>query len=227
MFGIWTWANPNIRLFEDESATCAREVSVGSITVVYEAVALAGMTLLFTAHRAVMNTGFTISRQRLTTDTIVSLSLTVLSTTWTTIVLVSGFRLDDRVCLSGVLLCLARAAYCPWPLQILCLFWLISYGAFRGIPSKVRYLWKLDSSLGAYGWRESMNKTFLTLFYCLAFAVIAVTSYGAFREEKYTLGFLNLVGFALSLSGAAGGKNEYCTVPHICKGDMIISLWVC
>ena len=82
-------------------------------------------------------------------------------------------------------------------------------------------LWKLDTSLGPYGWKESMSKTFLRFFYCSTLAVIAATAYGAFRQENYTIGFLNLVGFALFLSGAAGGKNKYCTAPHICKGDML------
>jgi hypothetical protein len=121
-----------------------REVSVGSITVeqtVYEAVALAGagMTLLFTAHRALMNSGFTLSRQRLTTDTMAGLSLMAISTAWTTIVFVSGFWLDEGLlkwrlavpCACG-LLPMAFANPIPVLVDIP-----PGYGAFRGITDLI------------------------------------------------------------------------------------------
>ena len=106
-----------------------REVTVGSITVqqgLHQVVALAAMSLLFTAHRSVMNTGFTLSRRLLTTDTLIGLGLTLLSMVWTSIVILSGFVVADKPCFQGTSQCLARMAFCLWLLQVICLIWLVS-----------------------------------------------------------------------------------------------------
>jgi len=207
-----------------------RDVKAGSITVeqgVHQAVALAAMTLLFTAHRAVMNSGFTLSRQRFTTDVILGLCITLLSTLWTSLVIISGFVVGDKPCWKGVSPCLARTAFSPWLLQILCVFWLISlwdavhFSEVRRTSEKAIGLWKLDSANGPYSWAQSMNKIFLRSLYFCVFLAIAATSYGAISQGFYTMGFLNLVGLALFIGGAAGGRNTYCDAPHICKGDMV------
>lgn len=216
--------------FTDAAPLLLRDVKADNVTIqqgVQLAVALAAMTLLFTAHRAVMNSGFTFSRKVLTTDSIIGLCLTSLSILWTSLVFLSGFVGGDAPCLNGLSPCLARAVFSPWILQVLSIFWMISwldamyFEDVRRISDRRRGLWNLDSSTGPFAWAESMNKKFLWFFYFCTFTVVFVTSYGAIREGTYTMGFLNIVGFVLFIGGAAGGKNKYCTAPHIYNGDML------
>ncbi|KAF2454906.1 hypothetical protein BDY21DRAFT_381168 [Lineolata rhizophorae] len=93
----------------------------------HQAAALASMTLLITAHRAIMNTGFTLRQKGLSTDAIISLTIGGLTCIWTTLVIVSALFLDEQPCRHGFQQCAARLAYVPWIIQIVFLFWLIAY----------------------------------------------------------------------------------------------------
>lgn len=107
-----------------------RESDVAQATLVdglHQAAALAALSLLYTAHRAVMNTGFTLRRDGLSTDAIIVLTVGALTSIWTLTVIIGSLFLDDKPCRESFELCAARMAYCPWLLQILFFFWLFAY----------------------------------------------------------------------------------------------------
>ena len=79
----------------------------------HQAAALAAMTLLFSAHRAIMNIGFTLRRKGISTDTYVVLIIGLVAFVWTTLVIISGLFIEDRPCLQGFQQCAARLAYVP------------------------------------------------------------------------------------------------------------------
>jgi len=79
-----------------------RDVSFSSVTMengLHQAAALASMSLLFTAHRSIMNIGFTMRRRGMSTDTYIVLIIGLVTITWTILVFISGFFLQDRPCL--------------------------------------------------------------------------------------------------------------------------------
>lgn len=107
-----------------------RDVSFSSISVdngLHLSVALAAMTLLVTAHRSIMNTGFTLRRRALPTDALIALTVGLISTTWISLVIVSGVFIGQPPCRNSVEGCLARLAYAPWMIQILFVFWGIAF----------------------------------------------------------------------------------------------------
>jgi hypothetical protein len=82
-----------------------RGVTFSSVNVengLHQAVALAAMTLLVTAHRAIMNTGFTLQRRGLSTDAIISFTVGLITLTWTTLVIMSGLFIGQRPCRAGL-----------------------------------------------------------------------------------------------------------------------------
>jgi hypothetical protein len=85
------------------------------------------MTLLITAHRALMNTGFTLRQKGLSTDTLISLTIGALTSIWTVLVVISGLYLGEEPCRSGFETCAARLSYAPWIMQIFFLFWVVAY----------------------------------------------------------------------------------------------------
>jgi hypothetical protein len=93
----------------------------------HQAAALAAMTLLITAHRGLMNTGFTLRRKGLSTDTLISLTIGALTSIWTVLVVISGLYLGEEPCQSGFETCAARLSYAPWIMQIFFLFWVVAY----------------------------------------------------------------------------------------------------
>lgn len=93
----------------------------------HQAVALAAMTLLINAPRAIMNTGFVPRQKGLSTDALISLMIGAITCIWTTLVIVSGLFMRDRPCRLGFEECAARLAYAPWMMQILFLFWLFAW----------------------------------------------------------------------------------------------------
>ncbi|KAK0701240.1 hypothetical protein B0H67DRAFT_595665 [Lasiosphaeris hirsuta] len=113
------------------AALLRRDVSFSSVTMetgLHQAAALAAMTLLFTAHRSIVNIGFTNRRRGLSTDTYIVLIIGLVVFTWTALVIGSGVLLGDRPCLQSFRQCGARLAYVPWIMIILFIFWLIAYG---------------------------------------------------------------------------------------------------
>jgi len=107
-----------------------RATSFSSFSVengLHQAAALSSMTLLVTAHRAIMNTGFTLRRHGLSTDAFVALAVGVIATIWSALVIASGVFIGQRPCLSGVEVCLARLAYAPWMMSLLFVFWAVAY----------------------------------------------------------------------------------------------------
>jgi hypothetical protein len=112
------------------STESRRDVSFSSISVdnsLHQSVALAAMTLLITAHRAIMNTGFTLRRRALPTDALISLTVGSIATLWTTLVIISGVFVGQQPCRSAVEGCLTRLAYAPWMLQTLFVFWGVAF----------------------------------------------------------------------------------------------------
>lgn len=119
-----------------------RDVSFSQVNVgngLHQAAALAAMTLLFTAHRSIMNIGFTLRRRGLSTDTYTVLIVGLVTMVWTALVVISSISLQDRPCRQGFQQCTARMAYVPWILVILSFFWLIAY------TNEVLYLRSKDS----------------------------------------------------------------------------------
>lgn len=93
----------------------------------HQSAALSAMTLLITAHRAIMNTGFTLRRRGFSTDALVCLMLGLITTSWTTLVVVSGIFIGEKPCTVSVETCLARMAYAPLMTQILFFFWVFAW----------------------------------------------------------------------------------------------------
>lgn len=196
-------------------------VQVGGITIqqsLHQAAALGAMTLLLTAHRAVMNTGFTFSRTAVSTDVTILAAIIAIVTLWTGLVIASGF-LIEQPCLTSVELCLARLSYAPWMLQIMSLFWIYALWDARRDLSKSR-TWTLWCARGPFDWRLCLHPWFRWSMIGVMLAVILTTSYGAIREQIYTVGILNIVGIILFTVGA-GGSNKYVAAPHRYAGDMI------
>jgi hypothetical protein len=107
-----------------------RDVNFSSINVdngLHQSVALAAMTLLVTAHRAIMNTGFTLRRRALPTDALIALTVGLISTVWVSLVIISGVFIGQQPCRNSVEGCLARLAYAPWMIQTLFVFWGIAF----------------------------------------------------------------------------------------------------
>src|ERR1700761_7344363 len=92
----------------------------------HQAVALAAMTLLITAHRAIMNTGFKLRQKGLSTDALISLTIGTVTCIWTALVIVSALFIKETPCRQSVDACLARLAYAPWMMQIFFGFWLFA-----------------------------------------------------------------------------------------------------
>ncbi|KAG7405845.1 hypothetical protein Forpe1208_v014463 [Fusarium oxysporum f. sp. rapae] len=118
----------------------------------HQAVALACMTLLFTAHRAIMNSGFTLKRRGVSTDTLVVSIIGLLTCAWTGMVVLSGLQLDDRPCRQGFAQCAARLSYSPFIMLILFFFWIISY-----VDQVLLIRSKWAPPLSAQGSRSSSN----------------------------------------------------------------------
>jgi hypothetical protein len=93
----------------------------------HQAVALAAMTLLITAHRAIMNTGFTLRQKGLSTDAMISLTIGTIACIWTALVLISALLIKERPCYVSLEACVARFAYAPWMMQIFFVFWLFAW----------------------------------------------------------------------------------------------------
>ena len=196
-------------------------VQVGGFNVqqgLHQAAALGAMTLLLTAHRAVMNTGFTFSRTQISTDVTILGAIVSIVTLWTALVTISGFILDQP-CLRDVEQCLARLSYAPWMLQIMSGFWLFAlWDGHRGLEKS--RTWTLWCSRGPFDWRLCLHPWFRWLMLGVMFAIISATSYGALREQVYTVGILNMAGLVLFAVGA-GGSNKYVLAPHRYAGNMI------
>jgi hypothetical protein len=209
----------------------------------HQAASLSAMTLLITAHRAIMNTGFVLRRKSLSTDTLVVLTTGVVTCIWTTLVLVSGLVMKERPCRTNLEVCLARLSYAPWMLQILFFFWLIAYcdevlrlwskdaadSALSGLSNtETKHnwhfpslgIWKLECSRGPYNWSGSVDHKFRWLLYTTITFTVCVTAYGAIRVALYSLGLLNVVGIVLFIAGA-GGANKYADAPHVYTSDML------
>jgi hypothetical protein len=93
----------------------------------HQAAALAAMTLLITAHRAIMNTGFVLRIRGWSTDLIAVLTIGIITTSWTILVIISGIFLGEQPCRQGLDQCLARMAYAPWIIQLLFFFWAFAF----------------------------------------------------------------------------------------------------
>ncbi|KAF8540630.1 hypothetical protein BDD12DRAFT_832710 [Trichophaea hybrida] len=184
------------------------------------------MTLLLTAHRGVMNTGFTFSRLKPATDLLIVLFVGVLTTGWTAVVTASGLLIGEKPCRKSVQKCLAREAFAPWLLQILFIFWIVAYLDARRNEEKRRVsdkpvgLWKLSTLRGPFDWDRCVSSTYRWTLCGVTGVVIVATSYGALREEIYTVGILNVVGLVL-FAVSASGSNKYPTAPHQYFGDML------
>lgn len=208
----------------------AREISASQIVFdksLHSAAALGAMTLLLTMHRAVITSGFTLSRRILSTDTLISLALCLITVTWSVLVLVSGFHAGDKPCsLKGLNQCLNRLAFVPWILVVMCLAWIywladaIWYQDTRRHSNTQVGIWKMNVETGPYSWKQSISFTFLLIVYLMMLGAIAITSYGAVRDGEYTIAILNLVGVVLIVADA-GGQNKYCGAPHLYRADNI------
>ncbi|KEF52691.1 uncharacterized protein A1O9_11108 [Exophiala aquamarina CBS 119918] len=109
----------------------------------HQASALAAMTLLITAHRAVMNSGFTLRRKGFSTDTRVSVAIGSITSIWTLLVLISAIVVGEQPCRKGFEQCAARLSYVPWIMQVLFFFWII------GFMNEICYLcWKAKTRAG-------------------------------------------------------------------------------
>jgi hypothetical protein len=93
----------------------------------HQAAALAAMTLLITAHRAIINTGFTLRQKGLSTDALISLVVGTITCIWTALVIISGLFIRERPCRASFEACMARLAYVPWMIQVLFIFWLFAW----------------------------------------------------------------------------------------------------
>ena len=93
----------------------------------YQSASAAAMVSLFALHQYASKIGFGISQKVLTTDAILGICIAAVSTSWTVAILVSGFYGPENPCTQGRDQCLAYAAYCPWILQVLSVFWLLAW----------------------------------------------------------------------------------------------------
>jgi hypothetical protein len=59
------------------------------------------MSLLITAHRAIMNTGFTLRQNGLSTDALTSLVVGTITCIWIALVIISGLFIGERPCRTG------------------------------------------------------------------------------------------------------------------------------
>ncbi|KAJ1568211.1 hypothetical protein HK096_007233, partial [Nowakowskiella sp. JEL0078] len=102
-------------------------ISAGGFQIeqqLYQAAALAALTLFGTAHRAVAATGFHMSNSFWTnTDCQIGLIMCLIAMIWTGLVLLSGFVLDDHPCSESWIECGARLANAPILLIVTCVFW--------------------------------------------------------------------------------------------------------
>lgn len=211
-------------------ALCMRETSASGIVferTLHSAAALGAMTLLFTMHRAIMTSGFTLTRRIYSTDALISGALCLLTAIWSGLVFISGYKVGDRPCSSkGLDKCLSRLAFVPWIMVVMSLAWCywlldaISHGEMRRKSNTAVGIWKMVVETGPYSWKHSTRSTFIILIYLAMLGAIAITSYGAVRSEDYTIAILNLVGLALVIADA-GGQNKYCSAPHLCRADNI------
>lgn len=214
----------------------------------HQSAALAAMTLLITAHRAIMNTGFTLRRRGFCTDVISVFTIGVITCLWTFLVALSSLVLGDKPCLESLEPCAARLAYVPWIMLILFIFWLIAYAdeiwylhrkhtnrmssdveapdttntSFRRKARGLKpwKIWQMECSHGHINWSGSVRPTYRYLLYSTMTIVVAFFSYGAARQNLYTIALLNVVGVVLFIVGA-GGANKYATAPHIYTADTL------
>ncbi|KAH8599474.1 hypothetical protein B0O99DRAFT_682293 [Bisporella sp. PMI_857] len=227
-------------LFHSTDITVAmskRSATFSSITVengLHQAVALSAMTLLVTAHRAIMK------------------RVGLITTVWTMLVILSGIFMGQRPCRHGAEVCLARLAYAPWMMQFFSLFWALAFvheifsirsrdGTAKPPPGKDEEsratrviqptisrllcsewlrIWRMKCSRGPLDWSGSVDWKFRWILYGTMTLVVGVTTYGAVRTNLYTVGMLNLVGLMLFILGA-GGANKYAIAPHMYTADML------
>src|SRR4051794_28822743 len=92
-----------------------RDTKAGGIVIksnLHSAAALGAMVLLFTMHRAIMSSGFQLSRRIVSTDILISFALVALGIVWTELVFISGFMVGEKPCTAlGPQQCLGRLAY--------------------------------------------------------------------------------------------------------------------
>jgi hypothetical protein len=81
-------------------------------------------------------------------------------------------------------------------------------------------MWKMECSQGPLNWAGSVHWTFRTLPYVTISVVVGFFSYGAARNELYTISLLNVVGVILFIVGA-GGSNKYTSAPHTYTNDTL------
>ncbi|KAK0702654.1 hypothetical protein B0H67DRAFT_390294 [Lasiosphaeris hirsuta] len=81
-------------------------------------------------------------------------------------------------------------------------------------------IWKLECSQGPLNWAGSVHWLFRLVLYTTMGLIVVFCSYGAARQELYTVALLNIVGVILFIVGA-GGSNKYATAPHAYTRDTL------
>jgi hypothetical protein len=124
----------------------------------HQAAALAAMTLFITAHRAIINTGFTLRQKGLSTDALISLVVGTITCIWTVLVIISGIFISDRPCRASFETCMARLAYVPWMIQIVFIFWLFAWAdELLYLKSKVAVNAQLNDQIDHAGSNKSVR----------------------------------------------------------------------
>jgi hypothetical protein len=178
----------------------------------YQALALAALSLLAILHQSLVSTGFEIGTFR-GTDVTMGGSICIGTTIWYVSILVSGWTSDGQPCQQGWTLCTARLSYAPNILLVVTLLWVRSLWEVRKLsiqrkPAFLFQIWRPEAEDGQFAWSDSFaNWTKLAVMFLVS-AMVGLFSSGSFRSQEYLVAVLNIVGVTLFIT-QTGGRNVY------------------
>lgn len=188
---------------------------------------LALMLTLGLIHRSLRTRGFTLRRSRLSTDTTVSFFVVLLVNAWTLAVIIPALLLivhqNDQLNFGGFIAALSSA---PWIAEVFSLFWLSEfltshwYRSRRSSSDQFAGLWKMNSSNGPFGWRESSRPWARNLLFLVTATIIIPLGLLEIYQGDFLFGILSLAAFTL-FSLASFPHNNYIESPHRHDGGML------
>ena len=178
----------------------------------YQALALAALSLLAILHQSLVSTGFDIGTFR-GTDVTMGGAISIGTTIWYVSILVSGWTSDGQPCRQGWISCIARLSYAPNILLVVTWLWIRSLWEVRKLstqpkPNFLFQIWRPKPEDGQFAWSDAFATRTKLVVVLLVTAMVGLFSSGSFRLQEYLVAVLNIVGLTLFIT-QTGGRNVY------------------
>ena len=176
------------------------------------------MLTLGLIHRSLRTRGFTVRRSIFASDTVLMLLLVLIVNIWALIVSWPSLTIPPQTPIAGL-------TTIPWIALIFSYWWLFTFASTCSYSSTLESHhivgpWKMDSSNGPFGWRESLGSYFLYALYFSQAATQIPCSVIMILEGDFLQGILSIASLLMFL-GSAFPHNKYVLAPHKYGEDML------